>query len=301
MLNPKNTSIRFTNVSKTFDGNKSVLNKISFEIQAGQIVGLLGPNGAGKTTLLRLLANIQEADNGEIIQPFKSTEIGYLPEERGLYKKMTVCEQLVFFASLKEIPKNQVKTFANKALQKLELEDVTNKPIEQLSKGNQQKVQLACAIVHEPKFLILDEPFSGFDPINAALLLNLIKEKHQEGCTLLISSHRMEQMENICEKIILLNKGKIILNETTQNLFSQNFNNQYFITIKGSKIPTLNYKIINSKVNILKNLELIIECNKEELSILISALQNKGNEVLSLQAHYKSLNEIFIGKIKNNE
>ncbi len=194
------------------------LNKVSIQVPEGKVFGLLGPNGAGKTTLIRIINRITAPDsglvrfNGREFQPEDIYHIGYLPEERGLYKKMKVGEQAIYLAQLKGLSYQEARTRLIRWFEKFDIMPWWNKKLEELSKGMQQKIQFIITIIHEPKLLIFDEPFSGFDPINGALLQQLIRRLHDRGTTIMLSSHNMPAIEEICSDIALINHGKLLLN-----------------------------------------------------------------------------------------
>ena len=209
-------ALEVKNLTKSF-GSLIAVNKASFNVPEGSIFGLIGRNGAGKTTTIRMLMNIYTPDEGEVIlrgatvgQDFKD-KVGYLPEERGLYSKMKVLETLLFFAELKGKTGRDIQKKAKEYLERFTLTDRMNSKIEDLSKGNQQKVQFIATILHDPEFLILDEPFSGLDPINTNILKEIILEKKKEGKVILFSTHLMDFAEKMCDHIAIINKGEIIL------------------------------------------------------------------------------------------
>lgn len=197
--------------------NHLAVDQVSFDMPEGRIMGLLGPNGAGKTSLIRIITTITKADagtvffNGNPLNHNHPAEIGYLPEERGLYKKMKVGEQLLYLAQLKGLDHTEAKRAIEHWLEKFEIQDWWGKKIEELSKGMQQKIQFVSTIVHKPKLIILDEPFSGLDPINTNLIKAQIEELNASGTSVIFSTHRMEQVEEICEDIVLINQGRNIL------------------------------------------------------------------------------------------
>lgn len=213
-------------LTKNFQQN-TALSDVSFTIAPNKIYGLLGPNGAGKTTLIRLITQIFMPDagdikiNGEILSDKHTNFIGYMPEERGMYKKMKVDEHLIYFAKIRNFNKKQAEEKINYWLKKLDIESWRDKTIDELSKGMQQKVQFIATVLHDPKLLILDEPFSGLDPIASEVIKNEIFELHQKGTTILFSTHRMENVEEICEDILLINKGKIILDGNVHQIKQQ--------------------------------------------------------------------------------
>jgi ABC-2 type transport system ATP-binding protein len=230
--------VEIQNISKSFV-NHCALNDVSMDINEGTVFGLLGPNGAGKTTLIRILNQITLPDKGQIL--FQGhllsrgdiEKVGYLPEERGLYKKMTVGEQAVYLAQLKGLSRAEAIQRLNYWFHKFEIEKWWNKKTEELSKGMQQKVQFIVTIIHEPAFLILDEPFSGFDPINANLLKTEILELKKRGATIIISTHNMASVEEICDEIALINKSKKILNGPLAQIKQQFKQNLFQMKLSG--------------------------------------------------------------------
>jgi len=258
------------NLKKYFATQKAV-DDISFTIDKGSIFGLLGPNGAGKTTLIRMITGIFFPDEGEIIFDGKKFDpvndiinIGYMPEERGLYKKMKIGEQALYLAQLKGLNRADAMAKIKEWFVKLEMQSWWNKKVEDLSKGMSQKLQFVTTVLHEPKLIILDEPFSGLDPVNSNIIKEEIYKLSQKGCTIIFSTHRMEQVEEICDHIVLINKGKKILDGSVkkvkqdfkENLFSIGFDNEpslngnaifevigkkdqsYIVKIKEDKKPT---------------------------------------------------------------
>jgi len=221
-------------VTKRF-GDFIALNSISLGVPEQSIFGLLGPNGAGKTTLIRIINQITGPDEGEILfnnqrlKPDNSTNIGYLPEERGLYKKMGVGEQAVYLAQLKGLSRHDAMKRLKCWFEKFEIQAWWGKKVEELSKGMQQKVQFIVTVVHEPKLLIFDEPFSGFDPINVNLLRDEILELRQKGATIIFSTHNMASVEELCDDIVLINKANKILDGNVKEIRHQHFDNTYKI------------------------------------------------------------------------
>lgn len=203
------------NIYKSFDGNE-VLHGISFEAMSGKALGLLGRNGAGKTTTIRILMDVFKANSGEILidgKPFIAHEykIGYMPEERGLYPKKKIIDQLIYFGQLRGVSASEARKNAKVLMDKLEISEYTNRKLETLSKGNQQKVQLAQTLICNPDVVILDEPFSGLDPVNSQILKDLIGEQIEAGKLVIFSSHQMGYVEEFCEDIVIINKGSVVL------------------------------------------------------------------------------------------
>lgn len=199
-------------------GNKQAVNHLSLRLEEGQILGMLGRNGAGKTTTIRMMLELIPKDGGEILwkgQPFskRTVKVGYLPEERGLYAKMNVLDQIIYFGMLEGMTKKDAKREALKWLEKLEISYAIKKRTEQLSKGNQQKVQLITAILHDPEFIILDEPFSGLDPVNADMLKGIVRELIAKRKTIIFCSHQMEQVESFCHQICILKDGNLMVSD----------------------------------------------------------------------------------------
>ncbi len=210
-------TFKIENLNKSF-GDKKAVNNISIRLEEGQILGMLGRNGAGKTTTIRMMLELIPKDSGQILwkgKPFskKNLKIGYLPEERGLYAKMNVLDQIIYFGMLEGMDKKEAKREALKWLEKLEISYAAKKRTEQLSKGNQQKVQLITAIIHDPEFIILDEPFSGLDPVNADMLKSVVKELIAQKKTIIFCSHQMDQVESFCNQICILKDGDLIVSD----------------------------------------------------------------------------------------
>lgn len=230
--------IEVENVTKRF-GKHKALDCLSLSIAQGRIFGLLGPNGAGKTTLIRLLTCINTADSGSICflgHPLTSADvsnIGYLPEERGLYKKMKVSEQAIYMARLRGMSKKDATESLQQWFHKLGIESWWDRRVEELSKGMQQKVQFIVTVVHRPDFLIFDEPFSGFDPINAEQLKSEILELKEKGATIILSTHNMASVEEICDDIALINKGKVLINGAVNEVRRTFRENRFHITFSG--------------------------------------------------------------------
>src|SRR6201985_2401265 len=229
------------NIVKQYAGH-TALSDVSLEVTSGQIFGLLGPNGAGKTSLIRIVNQITAPDSGEIyFKGQKLTQshierIGYLPEDRGLYKKMEIGEQMIYLARLKGLSRDEARKRLKYWFEKLEIQSWWNKKIEELSKGMQQKAQFIATVLHEPQLIILDEPFTGFDPVNAELIKEVILELNKKGATILFSTHRMESVEELCDSIALINKSHKILDGTVKSIRNSYRNATYVVEYNGEKI-----------------------------------------------------------------
>lgn len=230
------------NVVKRYDKHTAVDN-VSFDVPKGSVFGLLGPNGAGKTSLIRMITTITGPDQGAIyfdgvlLDERSPEQIGYMPEERGLYKKMKVGEQLLYLAQLKGLSKAQADTAIEYWLTKFEIKDWWNKKVEDLSKGMQQKIQFIATVVHKPKLLILDEPFTGLDPINTNLIKDEIRQLNEQGISIIFSTHRMEQVEEMCDHIVLINQGKNVLEGEVQAIKNEYKQNLFRIELAGELPP----------------------------------------------------------------
>jgi ABC-2 type transport system ATP-binding protein len=291
-------------VKKYFATQKAV-DDISLGVTPGSIFGLLGPNGAGKTTLLRMITGIIYPDSGEIIfdgkkfNPLTDIErIGYMPEERGLYKKMKIGEQALYLAQLKGLKKADATRMIKEWFTKLEMESWWNKKVEDLSKGMSQKLQFVTTVLHNPKLIILDEPFSGLDPVNSNLIKDEIFNLAKNGATVIFSTHRMEQVEEICDHIILVNKGQKILDGTVKDVKQQFKENLFRISFDAMPLNTNNDAFTIVKQN--EDYSLVVKINEGHTpnDILHYFLQSNAgihafNEILP------SLNEIFIRLVED--
>jgi ABC-2 type transport system ATP-binding protein len=287
------------NLKKYYATQKAV-DDISFSIEEGKIFGLLGPNGAGKTTLLRMITGIFYPDEGEIIfneRPFDPANdirhIGYMPEERGLYKKMKIGEQALYLAQLKGLGKNEAMQLIKEWFTKLDMQSWWNKKVEDLSKGMSQKLQFVTTVLHQPKLIILDEPFSGLDPVNSNIIKDEIYGLAKKGATIIFITHSMEQVEEICDQIVLVNKGKKILDGTVKNV-KQDFKKNLFKIGFGS-LPGNNF---DRSFEIAKHNDdhsLIVKINEgySPNDVLGYYLQQQ-NPILSFNEILPSLTEIFI-------
>jgi ABC-2 type transport system ATP-binding protein len=293
------------NLNKTFHENVA-LHNVDLEIPKQSIFGLLGPNGAGKSTFIRIVNQIINADsgqiqiNGEDLASKHIGTIGYLPEERGLYKKMKVGDQLLYLAQLKGLPKKEAVQKIKAWLERFEASDWLHKKIEDLSKGMQQKVQFISTVMHEPELIILDEPFSGFDPINANLIKDEILRLREKGSTVIFSTHRMESVEEMCDYIALINKSEKILDGEKSKIKNDFKSNQFTLVHRGNGIST------NDTFNLEKKAELGEGVYQSTLKLLsdtssnqlLQELINQKVDIISFQEDIPSINDIFIQLVK---
>ena len=300
------------NIVKNY-GDFRALNNVSIEVPKGSIFGLLGPNGAGKTTLIRIINQITMPDEGTIIldgEKLKShhiRDIGYLPEERGLYKSMKVGEQALYLAQLKGLTKAQAKERLKYWFDKFEISDWWNKKIQELSKGMAQKIQFIVTVLHRPKLLIFDEPFSGFDPINANLIKDEILQLREEGATVIFATHRMESVEELCDNIALIHESNKILDGKLIDIKRQYKSNVFEIGLLSDdktgvtqylkeqfEISTANFKTINNEIKFNVKID-----KNQSANQLISHLTSKG-ELTHFVEVIPSVNDIFIQTVQNN-
>jgi ABC-2 type transport system ATP-binding protein len=290
--------IEISNLNKTYV-NHQALKNINIDIPRQSIFGLLGPNGAGKTSLIRILTQITQADSGTILfdgEKLKEKhiyEIGYLPEERGLYKKMQIGEQLLYFAQLKGLSNTEAKKKVKYWVDKFEIKDWLNKKVEELSKGMQQKIQFIASVIHQPKLIILDEPFSGFDPQNAQLLVQEILKLRDEGSTIIFSTHRMDTVEKLCDDIAMINKSEVVLSGNKNDIKQQFSNDEYFLQFNGVLVNSNHFEIINNTEN---EATIKILSNKKEV---ISDLNNQV-ELQSFSPKIATMEDIFIKMVQTN-
>lgn len=293
--------LELDHINKSY-GNYQANNDITIHIPEKTIFGLLGPNGAGKSTLIRIITNIIAADSGTIKfdgKPMKGSlqeVIGYMPEERGLYKKMKVGEQLVYLGRLKGLKTSDAKAKVKDWLTRFQIENWYDKKVEELSKGMQQKVQFIATILHDPKLLILDEPFSGLDPVNSNLIQAEIFRLKEQGTSIIFSTHRMEQVEEICEEIALINKGQNILQGKVFDIKQQFKRNQFNVEYVGD-MPT---NIPDGRFNIVEKNEgsFVVQSDAETSpNELLRALLNSNIEIHNFNEILPSINEIFITQV----
>lgn len=293
-----NNLLEARNLKKYFTTQKAV-DDISFGVAPGSIFGLLGPNGAGKTTLIRMITGIFFPDSGEILfdgkhfDAIKDVErIGYMPEERGLYKKMKIGEQAIYLARLKGLSSAEATRLIRQWFVRLEMESWWNKKVEDLSKGMSQKLQFVTTVVHNPKLIILDEPFSGLDPVNSNVIKDEIFNLAKNGATIIFSTHRMEQVEEICDHIVLVNKGQKILDATVKEARQQFREGLFRIGIEGQAVVTddPSFALIKREENAI----VVKIADGHNSNTVLSSLLQQGNAITSFNEILPSLNEIFI-------
>lgn len=293
-------SLVLKNVSKTFVGKVAVDN-ISFSIEKPGVYGLLGTNGAGKTTTIRMLLGIIKKDSGEITWKGKEVDrenvnFGYLPEERGVYPKTKIMDQLMYFAELKGMKKDDAITAINKWAKELKVEEYLQMPAEKLSKGNQQKIQFMNAIIHNPELVVLDEPFSGLDPVNTEILKNIIIDLVKNGKYVIMSAHQMATIEEFCSDILILNKGKTVLQGNLKQIKETYPANRVEIDVKQD-IDTY-IKEFNLEIENVANYNYVIKINDEGTAHkLLNKLITEGIKVDKFEIKKPNLNDIFIEKV----
>lgn len=286
--------------------NHTALDEVSIKVPEGQVFALLGPNGAGKTTLIRIINRITAPDagevwfNGHLSQPQDIYSIGYLPEERGLYKKMKVGEQAVYLAQLKGLSRQEAKKRLTDWFERFDIMPWWNKKLEELSKGMQQKVQFVITVLHRPPLLIFDEPFSGFDPVNAELLKREILKLKEEGHTIIFSTHNMASVEEICDHIALINHSKVVLQGAVSDVRSRYKSNQYELTVQsGSILPesdafeVVSRQAVDARTVSYKLRKLTPISNSEMLSLI-----GAQAEILQFSECIPSMNDIFIRTVE---
>ena len=292
--------LKVENVSKHF-GNKLAVDNISFEINEPGVFGLLGTNGAGKSTTIRMILGILKKDSGNITWNGKTVErkninFGYLPEERGIYPKTKIYEQLLFFAELKGMKKEEATKEIDYWMGRLKVEEYKNMLAEKLSKGNQQKIQFIISILHNPELIVLDEPFSGLDPVNTEMLREVILELVEKGKYVVMSSHQMTSIEEFCKDIVIINKGKTVLKGNLQEIKNSYKANRLEIDTEkdiSKEIEKLNMQIIKQ---VDRNYEISID-NEEKAYALMKNLVNNNIKINKFELKRPSLNDIFIEKV----
>ena len=295
-------------IRKSF-GDKEILKGISFSVESGKALGLLGRNGAGKTTTIRILMDVFHANSGEILldgKPFdpRKVQIGYLPEERGLYPKREILEQMVYLARLRGVGKKEATANAEKWLEKMQVSQYKNKLLETLSKGNQQKVQLASTLVCDPEIVILDEPFSGLDPVNSQILQEVVRELITEGKIVIFSSHQMSYVEEFCEDVVIINHGEVVLSGNLLDIKREFGENQLVLSGVGLSADEM-VQVVSQK---LSDVVEVTGCTKDDVIVrllngvtrnqLLAKLAELDDCAIEHFETYKpSLNDIFVAKV----
>jgi len=295
--------VNFKNINKRF-GQTQAVDNLSFEVKPGEIFGLLGPNGAGKTTSIRMILDIFEPDSGEIsilggpMEEEKKNRIGYLPEERGLYQDIPLERCLTFLATLKGMDEKQAKTTLEDYLKQFELYEHRDKKVKELSKGMQQKAQLITTLVHDPELVIIDEPFTSLDPVNTEMVKDMLEKKRDEGKAIIMSTHQMNQVEELCDRILLIDHGQRVLYGTLREIQNQFASRDILIT-PLSALPenitgVANIKKLNGRY------QLVLKEDAEPKNIL-KELVNQGVELMEFEIAVPPLNEIFIQVVQREE
>ncbi len=292
------------NVSKHF-GKATAVNQVSFGVEKGQIFGLLGPNGAGKTTTIRMINHILNPDTGHIsilgeaVSPKSQERIGYLPEERGLYKKMKVFDQLMYLAQLKGLSQTAAKTAIEFWLDRFEASSWKKKEVSELSKGMSQKIQFIATVAHDPEIYIFDEPFSGLDPINSEMLKEVILEEKKRGKTILFSTHRMEQVEQMCDDICLFNQGKAVLQGNLQSIKQSFGNNTVLLDFIGDSefLNQLEGVRVNNRSTNFAEIRLLEGASPQH----ILEIAMKHAEIQRFEIVQPSLQDIFISTVNDTK
>lgn len=291
--------LKVENITKYYKKNCAV-NNLSFSVDKGEIFGLLGENGAGKTTTFRIIMGLLDSDNGTATLDGKKIDysttdlVGYLPEERSLMKKMTVKEQVVFYGILKGMEIKDIEVKLDELLKEFEIEDYKNRKISELSKGNQQKIQFITSFINDPKLLILDEPFSGLDPINVELFKNKIRELVKKGTSIIFSSHQLDQVEEFCKKIVILSKGNTVI-EGNVDKIKKDYSKKN-IHIKG-KFDIDKIKNIKGVIDVSKKLdEYIVKIENNDIVSSVFKAVSK-DDISKFLVEESTLNEIFISKV----
>ena len=292
--------LKIQNVSKHF-GEKIAVDNISFEMEKPGVFGLLGTNGAGKTTTIRMMLGILKKDSGEITWNGKQVErknvnFGYLPEERGIYPKTKIYEQLLYFSELKGMKKQEACKEIDYWMSRLKVEEYKNMQAEKLSKGNQQKVQFITAILHNPELIVLDEPFSGLDPVNTELLKGVILELVEKGKYIIMSSHQMTSIEEFCSDVVIIDKGKTVLKGNLKQIKDTYPAKKLEISVKQDITSITNELGMKIEKNIDNNYEIKIE-NEEQAHTLMKNLVERGIQINKFELKKPSLNDIFIEKV----
>lgn len=294
--------LELKNIDKSF-GDKKVLTGVSFKAEGSKAFGLLGRNGAGKTTSIRILMNVFPSDSGEVLidgKPidYKKIGIGYLPEERGLYPKKIIIDQLVYFAQLKGMSRKSAVNAIDYWLERLQMTEYRNKRLDTLSKGNQQKIQLITALAHDPDIIILDEPFSGLDPVNAMLLKDVVKEQIKNGKIVLFSSHQMSYIEEFCDSIAILNGGKVVLQGDLIEIKRNYPRDRIVVRTQNTDAVMADF---GSRCKVTENGEIIIRLDDESEKKAVMTRLVENYDIDEVKVYEPSLNDIFVEYAEKTE
>ncbi len=286
--------LELRNINKSF-GEKHVLNDITFSCESGEAFGLLGRNGAGKTTTIRILMGVFAQDSGEVLLDgnkidYNNIKLGYLPEERGLYPKKKIVDQLIYFAQLKGMNKLDAEKSVDKWLERLDMMQYRNKRLDTLSKGNQQKMQLITALAHDPEIIVLDEPFSGLDPVNAMLLKDVVKEEIQKGKIVLFSSHQMNYIEEFCSNIAIINSGNVAITGNLHEIKRSYPRNK--LVVSSTQFEDIMKEFKSSQR--LKNDEIMISLENESDKKEVMKKLSSSYDIDEIKVYEPSLNDIFV-------
>lgn len=304
-MSENNTTLKVENVSKHY-GDFTAVDNLSFNVQAGRVFGFLGPNGAGKTTTIRMIVGINFPDEGKIelfgdtVSSDSQNRIGYLPEERGLYKKMKIVDQLRYFSALKNVPQAEADRRIDFWLARMNLSEWKKKKTTDLSKGMQQKIQFISTVLHNPDLLILDEPFSGLDPINVEFLKEIIAELKAQGKTIIFSTHLMETAEQLCDDILLINKSRKVVSGTLREVKASFSKNMIALRAVGGEAVLQDKNIISKITEHADEKELVLAENADAQELLKKLIES-GAVISKFEQIEPSLNDIFIEKIKGIE
>jgi ABC-2 type transport system ATP-binding protein len=295
--------IKVQNISKRF-GETIAVDNLSFTVDPGEIFGLLGPNGAGKTTCIRMILDIFEPDSGEItvlngpMTDDKKNRIGYLPEERGLYQDIPLERCLTFLAALKGLPEKSIGSKLIDYLKYFDLYDVRDKKVKELSKGMQQKAQLISTLVHDPELIIIDEPFTALDPVNTEMVKDILEAKRDEGKAIIMSTHQMNQVEELCDRILLIDHGHRVLYGTLQEIQDQFASRDIFVRPRTPLPPIIEGV---KEIRQLNGRQLLVLSENVEPHQVLKTLINQGIEMTAFEVAIPPLNEIFIQVVKKQE
>lgn len=300
-MSENNTTLKVENISKRY-GDFTAVENLSFEVRAGRVFGFLGPNGAGKTTTIRMIVGITAPDDGRIelfgerISNETQNRIGYLPEERGLYKKMKIVDQLRYFAALKNVSQNEADQRIDFWLERMKLAEWKNKKTTDLSKGMQQKIQFISTVLHDPDLLILDEPFSGLDPVNVEFMISVVAELKAQHKTIIFSTHLMETAERLCDDIILINKSRKVIGGTLREVKGSFSKNLIALRCVGGEAILQDKSLVAKIIEHADEMELELAENADAQNLLKQLIEN-GATISKFEEIEPSLNDIFIDKV----